>query len=124
MGQQKQLTIGSIEQLENTERCNGIIQDEPDVIVQSTEKIEILFNRIKLATRPAAEVYGNILSQLIHDLIPPRDLLTKVIQELLTTSQPHCTIIAKILYQVRSLMRHLIDHCSYYYYFYYYYYIK
>lgn len=76
------------------------MQDEPEVIIRTTEKIEILFNRIKSATRPAAHVYGNVLCQLIHDLVSPKELLTKVIKELLTISQPHCVIIAKILFQV------------------------
>lgn len=93
--------IGSNDQLENTERCNGIVQDEPEVIVQSTEKIEILFNRIKLSTKTAAHIYGNVLCQLTHDLVPPKELLTKVIKELLTTSQPHCEVIAKVLFEVR-----------------------
>lgn len=87
--------------MENTERCNGIVQDEPEVIMQTTEKIEILFQRIKLATSPAAHIYGNVLCQLAHDLVPAKELLTKVIKELLTVSQPHCEVIAKVLFQVR-----------------------
>lgn len=61
--------IGSNEQLENTELCNGIVQDEPEVILQSTEKIEILFNRIKLSTKPAAQIYGNVLCLLTKVMI-------------------------------------------------------
>lgn len=93
-------SIGSNEQLENTERCNGIVQDEPEIIVKSTEIIEVLFHRIKVATNEAAHTYGNVLCQLTRDLVPPKELLTKVIKELLTTSQPHCEVIAKILFQV------------------------
>lgn len=68
--------------------------------MQSTEKIEMLFQRIKLATRPAAHIYGNVLSQLSHDLVPPKELLTKVIKEFLTVSQPYSEVIAKVLFQV------------------------
>lgn len=93
---------GANEQLENTEKCNGIVQDEPEVIMLSTEKIEILFQRIKLATRPAAHIYGNVLCQMTHDLVPPKEVLTKVIKEFLTVSQPHCEVIAKVLFEVCS----------------------
>lgn len=88
------------EQLENTELSNGIVQDEPEVILRSTEKIDILFNRIKVSTTEAAHIYGSILCQLTCDLVPPKELLTKVIKELLTISQPHCEVIAKVLFQV------------------------
>lgn len=89
--------------MENTERSNGIVQDEPEIIVQCTEKVDVLFNRIKLSTREAAQIYGNILCQLTHDLVPPKEVLTKVIKELLTLSQPHCEVIARILFQVTVL---------------------
>lgn len=92
---------GSNDQLENTERCNGIIQEDPDVIVQSTEVIDILFHQIKMSTYEAANIYGNVLCQIACDLVPPKELLTRVIKELLTISQPHCQVIAKILFQVR-----------------------
>lgn len=68
----------------------------------STEKIEILFQRIKLATRPAAHIYGNVLCQMTHDLVPPKEVLTRVIKEFLTVSQPHCEVIAKVLFEVCS----------------------
>lgn len=91
---------GSIDQLESTERSNGIVQDEPEVILETTEKIDVLFNRIKTATTKAAPIYGEALCQLTRDLVPPKELLTKVIKELLTISQPHCQVIARILFQV------------------------
>lgn len=70
--------------------------------MQTTEKIEILFQRIKLATRPAAHIYGNVLCQLTHDLVPPKEVLTKVIKEFLTVSQPHSEVIASVLFQVNK----------------------
>lgn len=70
------------------------------MILQSMEKIDILFNRIKLSTTEAAHIYGNVLCQMTCDLVPPKELLTKVIKELLTVSQPHCEVIAKVLFQV------------------------
>lgn len=92
--------IDCADQLEKTEQSNGIVQDEFEVILHSTEKIDILFNRIKVSTTEAAHIYGNVLCQLTCDLVPPKELLTKVIKELLTISQPHCEVIAKVLFQV------------------------
>lgn len=92
--------VDCAEQLETTEQSNGIVQDEPEVILHSTEKIDILFNRIKVSTTEAAHIYGSVLCQLTCDLVPPKELLTKVIKELLTISQPHCEVIAKVLFQV------------------------
>lgn len=86
--------------MENTEHSNGIIQDEPEVIMQSVDTINILFQRIKTATPAEANVYCDVLREIAKDLVPPNEILTKVIKELLTTNQPHCEIIAKIVFQV------------------------
>ena len=95
------LYIGSVEQLENTEKSNGIVQDEPEIVMQSTEKIEILFTRIRTATCDDAEVYGKVLGQILKDLLPPNEILTKVIKELLIMNQSNCVFIATILHQVK-----------------------
>lgn len=100
------LYIGSMEQLENTEKSNGIVQDEPEILMQSTEKIEILFTRIRTATCDDAEVYGKVLGQILKDLLPPNEILTKVIKELLIMNQSNCVCIATILHQVRKSCTH------------------
>lgn len=92
--------MGSLEQLENTEMSNGIVQDEPEIVMQSTEKIEILFNRIRIATVDEAEVYGRVLGQILKDLLPPNEILTKIIKELLILNQSNVFVIAKIIHQV------------------------
>lgn len=97
------LYIGSLEQLENTEKSNGIVQDEPEVLMQSTEKIEILFSRIRTSTLEEAEIYGKVLGQILKDLLPPNEILTKVIKELLIMNQSNCVCIATIIHQVRNL---------------------
>lgn len=94
------LYIGSIEQLENTEKSNGIVQDEPEILMQSTEKIEILFARIRTATVDEADMFGRVLGQILRDLLPPNEILTKVIKELLIMNQSNCVCIASIIHQV------------------------
>lgn len=98
----------STEQLENTERSNGIVQDEPEIIIQQIEKIEILFAKIRTTTPQGAKIFGNVLCQLIRDLLPPNEILTKVFKELML-NQPNPDIIATVTYQV---FRSAID-CSY-----------
>ncbi|KAG5669568.1 hypothetical protein PVAND_017455 [Polypedilum vanderplanki] len=92
--------VGSLQQLENTEKSNGIVQDEPEIVMQSTEKIEILFNRIRNTTADEAEVYGRVLGRILKDLLPPNEILTKIIKELLILNQSNTTIISKIIHQV------------------------
>lgn len=98
------LYIGSLEQLETTEKSNGIVQDEPEILMQSTEKIEILFTRIRTATFDEAETYGKVLGPILKDLLPPNEILTKVIKELLIMNQSNCICIAKIIHQVRRIV--------------------
>uniref|UniRef100_A0A182JQB4 Huntingtin n=1 Tax=Anopheles christyi TaxID=43041 RepID=A0A182JQB4_9DIPT len=93
------------DQLESTERCNGIVQDEPDIIVQQIDKIEILFAKIRTTTPLGAKVFGDVLCQLIRDLLPPNEILTKVFKELML-NQPNPDIIAGVTYQ---LFRSAID---------------
>uniref|UniRef100_A0A1B0B3C5 Huntingtin n=1 Tax=Glossina palpalis gambiensis TaxID=67801 RepID=A0A1B0B3C5_9MUSC len=92
--------IGSLKQLENTELSNGIVHDDPEIIVQQTDKVDVLLQCIKTATRETAWIYGKILCQIIRDLVPPKEILTKVIKELLAINHPHSDVIAMIVFQV------------------------
>ncbi|XP_065372443.1 uncharacterized protein htt isoform X2 [Calliphora vicina] len=92
--------VGSTKQLENTELSNGIVQDDPEIIAQQTDKVDILLQCIKTATEEAAWIYGQVLCQMIRDLVPPKEILTKVIKEFLAINQPHSDVIAMIVFQV------------------------
>ncbi|XP_013101721.2 uncharacterized protein LOC106083330 [Stomoxys calcitrans] len=92
--------VGSSKQLENTELCNGIVQDDPEIIAQQTDKVDILLQCIKTANEEAAWIYGQVLCQMIRDLVPPKEILTKVIKEFLAINQPHSDVIAMIVFQV------------------------
>lgn len=97
---------GSATQLENTELSNGIVQDDPEIIAQQNDKVDILLHCIKSSTRDAAWIYGQVLCQIIRDLVPPNEILTKVIKEFLAINQPHGDVIAMIVYQVSSGQRY------------------
>ncbi|KAH8381559.1 hypothetical protein KR093_008204, partial [Drosophila rubida] len=92
--------VGSAAQLENTELSNGIVQDDPEIIALQNDKVDILLHCIKSSTRDAAWIYGQVLCQIIRDLVPPNEILTKVIKEFLAINQPHGDVIATIVYQV------------------------
>ncbi|XP_061397578.1 uncharacterized protein LOC133333280 [Musca vetustissima] len=92
--------VGSSKQLENTELSNGIVQDDPEIIAQQTDKVDILLQCIKTANEEAAWIYGQVLCQMIRDLVPPKEILTKVIKEFLAINQPHSDVIAMIVFQV------------------------
>lgn len=91
---------GSAAQLENTELSNGIVQDDPEIIALQSDKVDILLHCIKSSSRDAAWIYGQVLCQIIRDLVPPNEILTKVIKEFLAINQPHGDVIATIVYQV------------------------
>lgn len=46
-----------------------------------------------------------MLCQIIRDLVPPNEILTKVIKEFLAINQPHGDVIAMIVYQVSGSQR-------------------
>lgn len=100
--------IGSLEQLENTEKSNGIVQDEPEIVMQYTEKIDILFNKIRNSTQDEAEIFGRVLGQILKDLLSPNEILTKIIKELLILNQSNTNTIAIIIHQVSYGYKELI----------------
>ncbi|KAL5284302.1 HTT family protein [Megaselia abdita] len=93
----------SSSQLERTELSDGVIQDDPEIIVQITDKVDALLHCIKSSTKDVARLYGRILCQIIRDLVPPNEILTKVIKEFLSENQPYCDIIAKLIYTIFRL---------------------
>lgn len=91
--------LGSVDQLEKTQKCNGVVQDDPETILRLSEKVDVLFAKIKVSAPDMALVYGRVLALIVRDLIPAKDVLTKTIKELIS-SQPHNHVVARILHQV------------------------
>ena len=92
---------GSVDQLEKTQKSNGVVQDDPETILRLMEKVDVMFAKIKVSPPDTAKVYGQTLAFIVRDLIPAKDVLTKVIKELII-SQPHIDVVAQILHQVRE----------------------
>lgn len=99
--------IGSVDQLEKTQKANGVVvQDDPDTILRLMEKIDVLFAKIKVSPPDTAKVYGRVLALLVRDLVPAKDVLTKVVKELIV-SQPHVTVVAQVLHQVSAITKEI-----------------
>lgn len=94
--------VGSVDQLERTQKANGVVQEDPDTMLRLMEKIDVLFAKVKVSPPATARVYGRVLSLLVRDLVPAKDVLTKAIKELIT-SQPHVAVVAQILHQVGKI---------------------
>lgn len=96
----------SSSQLEHSELSDGIMQDDPEIIVQITDKVDALLHCIKSSTKDVARLSGMVLCQIIRDLVPPNEILTKVIKEFLSENQPYCDIVAKLIYTVSMIFVH------------------
>ena len=75
------------------------MQDEPEVILQQIEKVEMLFSKIRTSTTNRSKVFGYSLCQIVKDLFPPSEILTKIFKEIIL-NQPNPDIIASVSYQV------------------------
>lgn len=91
---------GSGDQLHRTELANGIVQDEPEVLMLFTDKLDLLLLKIRTASARAAAAYGACLARLIGDFIPPSEILTKCVKELLTVGHAFPRVIARIVCHV------------------------
>lgn len=91
---------GSGDQLHRTELANGIVQDEPEILMLFTDKLDLLLLKIRTASARAAAAYGACLARLIGDFIPPSEILTKCVKELLTVGHAFPRVIARIVCHV------------------------
>lgn len=67
--------------------------------MKDMEKINVLFEKLKRSYPKEAEVVGEVLSYVLMDFTAS-DVLTKVIQEFLSSQQPHQKILAGLLFTV------------------------
>lgn len=86
--------------MHRTELANGIVQDEPEILMLFTDKLDLLFLKIRTASARAAAAYGAALARLIGDFIPPSEILTKCVKELLTVGHTYPRVIARIVCHV------------------------
>ncbi|KAK6634904.1 hypothetical protein RUM44_000151 [Polyplax serrata] len=74
-------------------------QEDPEKVMKDMEKINVLFEKLKRSYPKEAEVVGEVLSYVLMDFTAS-DVLTKVIQEFLSSQQPHQKILAGLLFTV------------------------
>ncbi|XP_017781525.1 PREDICTED: huntingtin [Nicrophorus vespilloides] len=86
--------------LENSDVSNGLVQSNPDHLVQTIEKISVVFDRIKKGFPFEVEILSESLSTLLNDFFSPADILTKVISEFLSPQQRHPMQMSKVVFKI------------------------
>lgn len=74
--------------------------DDPEKIMRGMEVVNVLFERLKKSYPDEAEVIADVINYVLKDFNAP-DVLTKVIQEFLSTNQPHLKLLSGLLFKVR-----------------------
>ncbi|EEB19481.1 huntingtons disease protein huntingtin, putative [Pediculus humanus corporis] len=74
-------------------------QEDPERVMKDMEKINALFNKLKKSYPNEAETVGEVLSYVLMDFTAS-DIVTRVIQEFLSSQQPHQKILAGLLFKV------------------------
>lgn len=79
---------------------SALDQDDPEKIMKGMERVNVLFEKLKRSYPDEAEVIGDVISYVLMDFTAS-DILTKVIQEFLSSHQPHLKILSGLLFKVR-----------------------
>uniref|UniRef100_A0A1Y1K0T3 Huntingtin n=1 Tax=Photinus pyralis TaxID=7054 RepID=A0A1Y1K0T3_PHOPY len=91
--------MSAAEEMESTQ-SDGIIQSNPDNLVQAIEQISAIFDYIKKGYSFEVEVLCGMLPNILNDFFPPSDILTKVLGEFLSPQQPHPKLLSRVVFKV------------------------
>jgi len=80
-----------------------VIQD-PESLIVAMERVTVLFDRIRKGFPYEARVITRILPTFLTDFFPPQDIMNKVIGEFLSSQQPHPHLMAKVVFEVFSIL--------------------
>lgn len=83
-------------------------QEDPEKIMRDMEKVNVLFDKLKKSYPEEAEVIGDVISYVLMDF-SASDVLTKVIQEFLSSHQPHLKILSGLLFKVLLVLIYLVN---------------
>ncbi|XP_022909585.2 huntingtin [Onthophagus taurus] len=88
------------DQLEETEKSNGIVKTTPDNLVKTIEKVSAIFDKIKKGNLFDVEILCAIIPNILNDFFLPSDILTKVVGEFLSPQQNHPKLLSRVVFQV------------------------
>lgn len=83
--------------------------EDPEVLLKSIEKTEIILTRLRSATPIEAACFGPVLSKVFKDLLPPSEVLTKVVKELINVNHTNVVEISRIIHQVIIVLNFKIE---------------
>lgn len=95
------LYAANFEHIEMTLKMDGAVQNEPEIIIKAIENIELVFARIRSAAPEEARVFGQALSQIVNDLLPACEILTRLLKEFINSNQENIFVIAEIIHKVK-----------------------
>ncbi|KAL1498155.1 hypothetical protein ABEB36_008999 [Hypothenemus hampei] len=75
-------------------------QSSPDHLVQTVEKINAIFERVKKSNVDEVQILCSVLPLILKDFFLPSDILTKVIGEFLSQQQSHPMLMSGVVFQV------------------------
>nr|XP_045607422.1 huntingtin-like isoform X3 [Procambarus clarkii] len=88
----------------NTALLTHAVQDDmasdPETLLLVMEKLSIFFDRIRVGYPHEAGVISGLLGPCLLDVLPPSQILNKVITEYISSHQPHPHLLASTLFQV------------------------
>lgn len=73
---------------------------DPEVLMLMMEQMSILFDCVRRAGPPQAELLADILPQVLIDFFPASDVVNRVISEFISPGQPHPSLLAGVLKQI------------------------
>ena len=77
-----------------------LLAEDPELLVQFMEKLSIIFDRIRVGFPYEAEILAGLLSPCLLTILPPGQILNKVITEFISSHQPYPHLIAVTLFKV------------------------
>jgi hypothetical protein len=94
------LYASNLEYIESTSKPDGVVQNEPEMIIKAIEDIELVFARIRAASPVEAKTFGLALTQIVNDLLPACEILTRLLKEFINSNQENIFVIAEIIHKV------------------------
>ncbi|CAG7730919.1 unnamed protein product [Allacma fusca] len=77
-----------------------VANPDPEALMQMAERIEILFQMLKLSNKCNALIVSKVLPHIMMDFFPPSEILNRVIAEFLNPQQHNPELLAPVVAQL------------------------
>lgn len=93
--------------MESIQKQNGIVQYDSESTMLTMEVIDFLLKKLKFASSNDALI-GQAVESIAVNLMPPTDVISKIVKEFLMENQPCQEVLGLILFAVRSNCRFIV----------------